>query len=64
MELHEICFHRKKGMQKRKHVVPGSPFQKQKYGEVSVGTGCHKHVEMVTEEIEFPMGSHPQLQSG
>ena len=43
-------------MQKRKHVVPGSPLQKRKYGEIAVGIGCHKHVEVVTEEVAFPMG--------
>ena len=55
-EFRKVCFHRKKGMQKRKHVVSGSPFQKRKYGEIAVRIGCHIHVEMVTEEIAFPMG--------
>lgn len=55
-ELRKICFHRKKGMQKRKHVMPGGPFQKRKYGKVAAGIGSHIHVEVVTEEIAFPMG--------
>ena len=36
--------------------MPGSPFQKRKYGKVAVRIGCHVHVEMVAEEIAFPMG--------
>ena len=55
-EFRKVCFHRKKGMQKRKHVMSGSPFQKRKYGEIAVRIGCHIHVEVVTEEIAFPMG--------
>ena len=55
-ELRKVCFHGEKGMQKRKHIMPGSPFQKRKYGEVAVGIGCHIHVEVVTEEVAFPMG--------
>ena len=55
-ELWKVCFHGEKGMQKRKHIMPGSPFQKRKYGEVAVGIGCHIHVEVVTEEVAFPMG--------
>ena len=35
--------------------MPGSPFQKRKYREIAVGIGGHIHVEMVTEEIAFPM---------
>ena len=55
-ELRKVCFHGEKGMQKRKHIMPGSSFQKRKYGEVAVGIGCHIHVEVVTEEVAFPMG--------
>ena len=55
-ELRKVCFHGEKGMQKRKHVMPGSPFQKRKYREVAVGIGGHIHVEVVTKEIAFPMG--------
>ena len=55
-ELGKICFHRKKRMEKRKHVMPGGPFQKRKYGKVAAGIGSHIHVEVVTEEITFPMG--------
>ena len=55
-ELRKVCFHSEKGMEKRKHVMPGSPFQKRKYREIAVGIGGHIHVEMVTEEIAFPMG--------
>lgn len=35
--------------------MPGSPFQKRKYGEITVGIGGHIHVEVVTEKIAFPM---------
>ena len=43
-------------MQERKHVVPGSPFQKWEYRQVAMGSGSHIHVEVVTEEITFPVG--------
>ena len=47
-----VCnIHGEKGMEKRKHVMPGSPFQKRKYGKVAVRIGCHVHVEMVAEKI-------------
>ena len=36
--------------------MPGSSFQKGKYREIAVGIGGHIHVEVVTEEIAFPMG--------
>ena len=55
-ELRKVCFHGEKRMQKRKHIMPGSPFQKGKYREIAVGIGGHIHVEVVTEEIAFPMG--------
>lgn len=54
-ELRKVCFHSEKGMEKRKHVMPGSPFQKRKYREITVGIGGHIQVEVVTEEIAFPM---------
>ena len=43
-------------VKKRKHIMPGSPFQKGKYREIAVGIGGYIHVEVVTEEIAFPMG--------
>ena len=55
-EFREVCFHCEKGMEEGKHVMPGSPFQKWKYGEVAVGIGSHIHVEVVTEEVAFPVG--------
>ena len=36
--------------------MPGSPFQKRKYREIAVGIGGYIHVEVVAEEIAFPMG--------
>ena len=54
-ELRKICFHCEKRMEKRKHIMPGSPFQKGKYREIAVGIGGHIHVEVVAEEIAFPM---------
>ena len=35
--------------------MPGSPFQKRKYREIAVGIGGYIHVEVVAEEIAFPM---------
>lgn len=55
-ELWKVCFHGEEGMEKGKHIMPGSPFQKREYREVTMGIGCHIHVEMVTEEIAFPVG--------
>lgn len=54
-EFRKVCFHGEKGMEKRKHVMPGSPFQKREYREIAVGIGGHIHVEMVTEEMAFPV---------
>ena len=54
-EFREVCFHCEKGMEKGKHVMPGSPFQKRKYREIAEGIGSHIHVEVVTEEIGFPV---------
>ena len=64
MELRKVCFHGEKRVQKRKHIMPGSSFQKWKYREITVGIGGHIYVEVVTEKIAFPMRVHPQLQSG
>lgn len=55
VEFRKVCFHGEKGVKKRKHVMPGSPFQKRKYREVTMGIGGHIHAEVVTEEIAFPM---------
>ena len=55
-EFRKVCFHCEKGMEKGKHVMPGSPFQKWKYREVAIGIGSHIHVEVVAEEIAFPVG--------
>lgn len=54
-EFRKVCLHGQKGMEKWKHVMPGSPFQKWEYREVAVGIGCHIHVEVAAEEIVFPM---------
>lgn len=43
-------------MEKRKHVMPGGPFQKREYREVTEGIGSHIHVEVVAEEITFLVG--------
>ena len=53
--LRKISFHSEKGMEKRKHIMPGSPFQKREYGENAEGIGGHIHVEVVTEEIALPV---------
>ena len=55
VEFWKVCFHGEKGMEKRKHIMPGSPFQKREYREVTMGIGSHIHVEVVTEEVAFPM---------
>lgn len=55
-EFRKVCFHGEKGMQERKHIMAGSPFQKRKHREVAVGIGGHIHVEVVAEEITFQMG--------
>ena len=55
MELRKVCFHGEKRVQKRKHIMPGSAFQKWKYREITVGIGGHIYVEVVTEKIAFPM---------
>jgi hypothetical protein len=36
--------------------MPGSPFQKREYREITVGIGCHIHVEVVTKKVAIPMG--------
>lgn len=55
VEFRKVCFHGEKGMQERKHIMSGSPFQKWKHREVAVGIGGHIHVEVVTEEMAFPV---------
>ena len=37
--------------------MPGSPFQKRKYGKVAVRIGCHVHVEMVAEKTGDVVGA-------
>ena len=54
MELREVCFHGEKRVQKRKHIMPGSSFQKWKYREITVGIGGHIYVEVVTEKNSIP----------
>ena len=56
MEFWKICFHREGGMEKRKHIMTGSPLQKRKNRKIAVEIGSHVHVEVVTEEIRFPVG--------
>src|SRR5699024_7834325 len=55
-EFREICVHREEGMEKRKHIMTGSPLQKRKNRKVAVGIGSQIHVEAVTDEIGFPVG--------
>lgn len=55
-EFREIGLHRKEGMQERKHIVAGSALKERENGEITVGIGGHIHVEVVAEEITFPMG--------
>lgn len=56
MKLWEICFHGEKEMQERKHIMPGSLFQKRKNRKIAKRIRTHIHVEMIAEEIAFPMG--------
>ena len=44
-----------KGGSRDRRRMPGSPFQKREYRKIAVGIGGHIHVEVVTEEIAFPM---------
>ena len=55
-EIRKIGLHGKKGMQEGEHVMPGSPLQKRENRQVTVGIGSHIHVEVVAEEITFPVG--------
>ena len=55
-EFREIGFHSEKRMQERKHIMSGSPFQEGEDREVTEGIGSHIHVEVVAEEITFPVG--------
>jgi len=52
VKFRKICFHSEKGMQKRKHIMSGSPLQKWEYREIAVGLGCHIHVEVLITELE------------
>ena len=52
VKFRKICFHSEKGMQKRKHIMSGSPLQKWEYREIAVGIGCHIHVEVLITELE------------
>ena len=36
--------------------MPGGPLQEREHREVAVGIGGHEHVEVVAEEIAFPVG--------
>ena len=55
-EFRKIGFHSEKRVQEGKHIMPGSPFQERENREVTEGIGSHIHVEVVTEEITFPVG--------
>ena len=55
-EIRKIGFHGEKRVEEGKHIMPGSPFQKRENRKVTEGIGSHKHVEVVTEEITFPVG--------
>ena len=55
-EFRKIGLPGKKGMQEREHVMPGSPFQKRENRQVTVRVGRHIHVEVVAEEVTFPVG--------
>ena len=55
-EFRKVRLHGEEGMQEREHVMPGGPLQKWEYREVAAGIGCHVHVEVVAEEIAFPVG--------
>ena len=55
-EFRKERLHGEEGMQEGEHVMPGGPLQEWEYREVAVGIGCHVHVEVVAEEIAFPVG--------
>lgn len=55
-ESWKVRLHGEEGMQEGEHVMPGGPLQEWEYREVAVGIGCHVHVEVVAEEIAFPVG--------
>ena len=56
VEFRKVGLHGEEGMQEREHVMPGGPLQEREYREVAVGIGGHEHVEVVAEEIAFPVG--------
>ena len=56
VEFRKVRLHGEEGMQEGEHVMPRGPLQEREYREVAVGTGGHVHVEVVAEEIAFPVG--------
>mgnify|MGYP007003812553 CR=1 FL=1 len=56
MEFRKVGLHGEEGMQEGEHVMAGGPLQEGEHWEVAVGIGGHEHVEVVAEEIAFPVG--------
>ena len=56
MEFRKAGFHGEEGIQEGEHVMAGGPLQEREHREVAVGIGGHEHVEVVAEEIAFPVG--------
>ena len=54
--IRKIRSHSKKGMEEREHIMEGSLFEKREYREITMGIGGHEHIDVVIEEIAFPMG--------
>ena len=55
VKLRKIGFHSEKGVQERKHIMPGSPFQKWENRKITMGIRSHIYVEVVAKEIAFPV---------